>query len=84
MVPCTRRSWTAVELNQVIFSDEFRLNLSRDANHVYVWGPRGEHFSPAFALQRHTAPTAAGMVWGDIAYNTSSPLVLIHGTMVCQ
>ncbi|GFV05945.1 retrovirus-related Pol polyprotein from transposon 412 [Trichonephila clavipes] len=35
--------------------------------------PRGECLNPAFALQRHTAPTAGVMVWGVIAYNTRSP-----------
>ncbi|GFV45239.1 transposable element Tcb2 transposase [Trichonephila clavipes] len=45
---------------------------------------RGEHINPAFVLQLHTAPTAGVMVWGVIAYNARSPLVLIHGTMTSQ
>ncbi|GFW16411.1 transposable element Tcb2 transposase [Trichonephila clavipes] len=44
----------------------------------------GERIDPAFALQRHTAPTAGGMVWGAIAYNTRPSLVLIRGTMSAQ
>ncbi|GFY02188.1 transposable element Tcb2 transposase [Trichonephila clavipes] len=36
------------------------------------------------ALQQHIAPTAGVMVRGAIAYNTRSPLVLIHGTMTAQ
>ncbi|GFX08747.1 transposable element Tcb1 transposase [Trichonephila clavipes] len=55
--------------------------LSSDDNRVCVWRPRGERLNPAFALQRHTTPTAGVMVWGVIAYNTRSPLVLIRGTM---
>ncbi|GFW95876.1 transposable element Tcb2 transposase [Trichonephila clavipes] len=55
-----------------------------DDSRVRVWRPRGECLNPAIALQRHTAPTAGGMVWGDIAYNTRSPLVLIRGTMTTQ
>ncbi|GFW71943.1 uncharacterized protein TNCV_3221191 [Trichonephila clavipes] len=47
--------------------DESRFNLSSDYNCVRVWRPRGERLNPAFALQRHTAPTAAVMVWGVIA-----------------
>ncbi|GFU41167.1 transposable element Tcb2 transposase [Trichonephila clavipes] len=43
-----------------------------------------EKLNPAFALQRHTAPTAGVMIWGAIAYNTRSPLVLIRGTMTAQ
>ncbi|GFX23242.1 transposable element Tcb1 transposase [Trichonephila clavipes] len=33
---------------------------------------------------RHTTPIAGVMVWGAIAYNTRSPLVLIRGTMTAQ
>ncbi|GFS60420.1 transposable element Tcb2 transposase [Trichonephila clavipes] len=51
---------------------------------VFVGRPRGECFNPAFALQRHTAPTASVMAWGAIAYNTRSPLVLIRGSMTAQ
>ncbi|GFT74017.1 transposable element Tcb2 transposase [Trichonephila clavipes] len=55
------------EWNQVVFSDEFRFNLSSDDNRIRVWRPRGERLNPAFALQRYTAPTAGVMVWGTIA-----------------
>ncbi|GFV74550.1 transposable element Tcb2 transposase [Trichonephila clavipes] len=79
-----RGNWTAAEWNQVVFSDEFRFNLKSDDNRVRVWSPRGERLNPAFALQRHTAPTAGVMVWGVIACNTWSPLELIRGTMKAQ
>ncbi|GFT70053.1 transposable element Tcb2 transposase [Trichonephila clavipes] len=78
------RKWTAAEWKQVIFSDESSFNLSSDDNHVCVWRPRREHLNPAFALQRHTTPTAGVMVWGVIAFNIRSPLVLIRGTMTSQ
>ncbi|GFV35592.1 transposable element Tcb2 transposase [Trichonephila clavipes] len=57
---------------------------SSDDNRVCVWKPRGEGLNPAFALQRQTAPTSGVMVWGAIAYNARSPLVLIRGTMTAQ
>ncbi|GFU56091.1 uncharacterized protein TNCV_3405521 [Trichonephila clavipes] len=57
---------------------------SSDDNRVRVWRPSGERFNHAFALQRYTAPTAGVMVWGAIAYNTWSPLVLIIGIMTSQ
>ncbi|GFV07363.1 transposable element Tcb1 transposase [Trichonephila clavipes] len=79
-----RGNWAAAEYNQVVFSDETRFNLSNDDNRVLVWRPHGERFNPAFALQRHTTPTAGVMVRGAIAYNTWSPLVLIRGTMRAQ
>ncbi|GFY26374.1 transposable element Tcb2 transposase [Trichonephila clavipes] len=68
----------------VLFSDESRFNLSSDDNRFRVWRPCNERLNPAFALQRHTAPTAGVMVWGAIAYNTRSPLELIRGTMTAQ
>ncbi|GFW61189.1 transposable element Tcb1 transposase [Trichonephila clavipes] len=68
-----RGNRTAREWNQVVFSDESRFNLSSDHNRVRVWRPSGERLNPAFALQRHTAPTAGVMVLGAIAYNTRSP-----------
>ncbi|GFX24890.1 transposable element Tcb2 transposase [Trichonephila clavipes] len=72
------------EWNQVVFSDESRFNLSSDDNRARVFRPRGKRRNPALALQRHTAPTAGVRVWDAIAYNTRSPLVLIHGTMTAQ
>ncbi|GFS70074.1 transposable element Tcb1 transposase [Trichonephila clavipes] len=80
----TRGNWNAAEWNQVVFSDECRLNLSTDDNCVRVWRPRGKRLNTAFALQRHIAPSAGVMVWGVIAYNTRSLLVLIRGTMAAQ
>ncbi|GFW25214.1 transposable element Tcb2 transposase [Trichonephila clavipes] len=58
---CARGNCTAAEGNQVVLSDESRLNLSRDDKRVCVWRPHGERLNPAFALQRHTAP-AAGVI----------------------
>ncbi|GFV86006.1 transposable element Tcb2 transposase [Trichonephila clavipes] len=79
-----RGNWTAAEWNQVVFSDESKLNISNEDNRVRLWRPRGERLNPAFALQRHTIPTAGVMVWGVIFYNARSPLVLIRSTMAAQ
>ncbi|GFW44718.1 transposable element Tcb2 transposase [Trichonephila clavipes] len=59
-------------------------NVSSDDSRVCVRRPCGERLNPAFDSQQHTAPTAGVMLWGDIAYNTWSPLVLILGTMIAQ
>ncbi|GFT83076.1 transposable element Tcb2 transposase [Trichonephila clavipes] len=58
--------WTAAEWNHVVISDKSRLNLSSDSNRVRVWRPRNERLNPAFALQRHSAPTAAQWYVHDI------------------
>ncbi|GFY24236.1 transposable element Tcb2 transposase [Trichonephila clavipes] len=49
-----------------------------------MWRPRGERLNPAFALRRHTAPTAEVMIWGDITYNTRLSPALIHDIMTAQ
>ncbi|GFW21425.1 regulator of G-protein signaling 3 [Trichonephila clavipes] len=79
-----RGNWTAAERNQVVFSDESRFNLSSNDNRVRVCRPRGERLNPAFALQRHTAPTADVMFFfpptGKLKlkiYNNSG-LVTVH------
>ncbi|GFX19008.1 transposable element Tcb2 transposase [Trichonephila clavipes] len=64
--------------------DESRLNLSSDDNRVRVWRPRGEHLNPAFALQRHTAPTVGMMVWGAITNSARSPLIFVRSTITAQ
>ncbi|GFV69169.1 transposable element Tcb2 transposase [Trichonephila clavipes] len=73
----SRRSshhWTATKWNQIVYSDEYRFNLSSDATPVRVWSPRGERLNPAFALQQRTAPTSDVMAWSAIAYEAPSPL----------
>ncbi|GFW08353.1 transposable element Tcb2 transposase [Trichonephila clavipes] len=79
-----RGNWIAAEWNQVVFSDESRFPLISDDNRVRVWRPHGELLNPPFALHPYTAPIAVVRVWGAIAYNARSPLVLIRGTMTTQ
>ncbi|GFU36509.1 transposable element Tcb1 transposase [Trichonephila clavipes] len=59
MVP--QGNWTAVKGIQVVFSDKSKFNISSDDNRVRVWRLLGERLNPAFALQRHTAPTDGAM-----------------------
>ncbi|GFV62945.1 transposable element Tcb2 transposase [Trichonephila clavipes] len=63
-----RGNWTAVEWNQVIFSDESTCILSNDDTRVHVWRPPGERLNTAFALQRHTASINVMMVWTAIGH----------------
>ncbi|GFV98802.1 uncharacterized protein TNCV_2913191 [Trichonephila clavipes] len=57
-------------LPMTLTHQSLRLEGGCDDNRVRVWRPRGERLNPAFALQRHTTPTAGVMVWGVIAYDT--------------
>ncbi|GFS84613.1 transposable element Tcb1 transposase [Trichonephila clavipes] len=82
-VPRTRKL-DCSGMNQVVFRDESRFNLSSDDCHVREWRPRGERLNRAVSLQQHTTSTAGVTVWGVIAYNIRSRLVLIRGTMTAQ
>ncbi|GFT71064.1 transposable element Tcb2 transposase [Trichonephila clavipes] len=73
-----------IELLKQIESGESRFNLSSNDNRVRMWKPRVECIDTAFALQRPTAPTAGGIVWGLIAYTIRPPLLLTRGTLLSQ
>ncbi|GFS69224.1 hypothetical protein TNCV_4010631 [Trichonephila clavipes] len=45
-----------------IIDDPICHESSSDDNRVCVWKPSGESLNPAFAFQRHIAPTAGVMV----------------------
>ncbi|GFU71036.1 transposable element Tcb2 transposase [Trichonephila clavipes] len=57
-----RRDWFTTKWNQVVFSNEYRFNVSTDDNSVRVGMPCDECLNPAFALQRHTPLTTGVMV----------------------
>ncbi|GFV91927.1 uncharacterized protein TNCV_2975981 [Trichonephila clavipes] len=71
-------------VDKIATSDESRFKLSSHDHRVRVWRPRRQRLNPSFALQPYTSPVAGVMVWGAIAYNTRSPLVLIRDTMSTQ
>ncbi|GFY32368.1 transposable element Tcb2 transposase [Trichonephila clavipes] len=82
-----KAGWSAGRVdrqNQVVFSEEYRFNLSSDDNQVRAWRALGKHLNPASAIQRHTAPTSAVIVWGAITYDAQSLLILIHDTITAQ
>ncbi|GFY14135.1 uncharacterized protein TNCV_3613241 [Trichonephila clavipes] len=57
-----------------------KTTTSSDDNRVCVWRPRDERLNPAFALQRHTAPTVGVMVLGCLClqYTITSSIDLWH------
>ncbi|GFS58170.1 transposable element Tcb1 transposase [Trichonephila clavipes] len=82
---CKPRSmWNYTDWQKVGFSDESRFVLGTDDNRVRVWRRPGErHNSPHSGL-RHTARTAGVMVWGAIAYDSRSTLIVMRGTLTGQ
>ncbi|GFV51020.1 transposable element Tcb1 transposase [Trichonephila clavipes] len=79
-----RGNLTAAEWIQVVFSDESRFNLSCDDNHVHVWRHRGECLNSAFALQRHTAPTAVVYVHDYLQSHVLPPMQRLPGAIFKQ
>ncbi|GFU71720.1 transposable element Tcb2 transposase [Trichonephila clavipes] len=82
---CQARSmWNATDGQKVVFSEESRFILGTDDNRVRMWRHPGERYnSPNIAL-RHTARTAGVMVWGIIAYDSRSTLIVMRGTLTGQ
>ncbi|GFT42550.1 transposable element Tcb2 transposase [Trichonephila clavipes] len=82
---CQARSmWNVTDWQKVVFSDESQFVLGTDDNRVLMWRrPDERYYSPHTAL-RHTARTAGVMVWGAIAYDSRSTLIVMRGTLTAQ
>ncbi|GFU69056.1 transposable element Tcb2 transposase [Trichonephila clavipes] len=64
--------------------DESRFVFGTDDNRVRVWSRPGERYNSPHTVLRHTARTAGVMVWGAIAYDSRSTLIVMHGTLTGQ
>ncbi|GFT82840.1 transposable element Tcb1 transposase [Trichonephila clavipes] len=64
--------------------DESRFVLGTDDNRVRVWRRPGERYNSPYTVLRHTARTAGVMVWGVIAYDSRSTLIVMRGTLMGQ
>ncbi|GFS54081.1 transposable element Tcb1 transposase [Trichonephila clavipes] len=81
---CQARSMSNVmDWKKVVFSDESWFVLWTDDNRVRVWRHPGEWYNPPTVL-RHTAHTAGVMVWGAIAYDSPSTLIVMCRTLTGQ
>ncbi|GFV14577.1 transposable element Tcb2 transposase [Trichonephila clavipes] len=69
---------------KVVFSDESRFVLGTDDNRARVWRRPGERYDSPHTVLRHTARTAGAMVWGAIAYDSLSTLIVMRGTLTGQ
>ncbi|GFU94874.1 transposable element Tc1 transposase [Trichonephila clavipes] len=57
--------------------------IGTDDNRVLVWRRTGERYNTPTVLC-HTARTAGVMVWGTIAYDSRSTLIVMRGTLTGQ
>ncbi|GFT60909.1 transposable element Tcb1 transposase [Trichonephila clavipes] len=71
--------WNVIDWQKVVFSDESRFVLRTDDNRVRVWRRPGERYNSP-----HTARTTGVMVWGSIAYDSRSTLIVMRGTLTGQ
>ncbi|GFX08764.1 transposable element Tcb2 transposase [Trichonephila clavipes] len=76
--------WNVTDWQKVVFSDESRFVLETDDNRVRVWRRPGERYNSPHTVLRHTGRTAGVMVWGIIAYDSRSTLIVMRGTLTGQ
>ncbi|GFX45027.1 transposable element Tcb1 transposase [Trichonephila clavipes] len=82
---CQARSmWNVTDWQKVVFSYESRFVLGTDDNRVRVWRHPRERYNSPHTVLRHTARTAGVMVWGVIAYDSRSTLIVMRGTLTGQ
>ncbi|GFU23006.1 transposable element Tcb1 transposase [Trichonephila clavipes] len=82
---CQVRSiWNVPDWQKVVFSDESRFVLGTDDNRVRVWRRPGERYNSPHTVLRHSARTAGVMVWGGIAYDSRSTLIVMRGNLTGQ
>ncbi|GFV24515.1 transposable element Tcb1 transposase [Trichonephila clavipes] len=74
----------ATDWQKVVFSDESRFVLGIDDNRVRVWRRPGEQYNSPRTVLHHTDRKAGVMVWGAIAYDSRSTLIVIRGTLTGQ
>ncbi|GFX64465.1 transposable element Tc1 transposase [Trichonephila clavipes] len=82
---CQARSmWNVIDWQKFVFRDESRFVLGTDDNRVRVWRHPGERYNSPHTVLRHTARTVGVMVWGAIAYDSRSTLIVMRGTLTGQ
>ncbi|GFS84668.1 transposable element Tc1 transposase [Trichonephila clavipes] len=82
---CQARSmWNVTDWQKVVFSDESRFVLGTDDNRVRMWRRPGERYNSLHSVLCHSARAAGVMVWGAIAYDSRSPLIVMRGALTGQ
>ncbi|GFW28701.1 transposable element Tcb1 transposase [Trichonephila clavipes] len=76
--------WNITDCQKVVSSDESRFALGTDDNRVQVWRRPGERYDSHHIVLRHTARTAGVMVWGALAYESRTTLIMMRGTLTGQ
>ncbi|GFT46536.1 transposable element Tc1 transposase [Trichonephila clavipes] len=87
---CLRRQWCnerrmlAAERNEVVFIYESCICLQHHDGRIPVWRHHGDRMLINCIMHCHTGPALGIMVWGGIAYHSSTLLVRIADTLNSQ
>ncbi|GFV04651.1 transposable element Tcb2 transposase [Trichonephila clavipes] len=82
---CQARSmWNVTDWQKVVFSDEPQFVLVTDDNRVRVWRHFDERYNSPHTVLPYTTRTAGVMVWGIIAYDSRTTLIVMRGTLTGQ
>ncbi|GFV33735.1 transposable element Tcb2 transposase [Trichonephila clavipes] len=76
--------WNVKDWQKVAFSDESRFVLGIDDNRERLWRHPNERYNSPHTVLRHTARTAGVMIWGAMAYDSRSTLIVMRGTLTGQ
>ncbi|GFW39673.1 transposable element Tcb2 transposase [Trichonephila clavipes] len=76
--------WNVTDRQIIVFTDESRFVLGTDDNRVWVWKHPGKQYNSPHTVLRHTVRTAGVMVWGVIAYDSRSTLIVMRRTLTGQ
>jgi hypothetical protein len=77
-----RLSWALDQFDQrwdnVIWTDETRLELGKHSGRLRVTRKKGEKYNPKYTLPNYASGRKSAMFWAAISYFGKSPLLLLH------
>ncbi|GFX33461.1 transposable element Tcb2 transposase [Trichonephila clavipes] len=73
--------WNVSNWQKVVFSEKSWFVLGTDDNRIRVWRHPGEQYNSPHTVLLPTARITGVMVWGAIAYDRRSTLIVMHGTL---
>lgn len=78
-----RAHWRLQQWRRVVFTDEARFSLFRSDGRVRVWRESGQAFLPE-CVQAHESHSISIHVWGGIALNGRTELVILDNNVTAQ
>ena len=76
--------WGRQQWARVLFSDEFRFNLSHHDGGIRIFRRRGERFADNCLVERDRFEGGSVMVWGGIMGRRKTNLIVVQGNLNAQ